>query len=238
MCLGLSGVIDSVHDTLKRAQLDKVSHSAATLETTSWLAEPSFLARLLRSLRDDRNAVAQCANQSYRHPLGFQKIMLLNGEPQFDLRLHVWWPDSDPGVDHVHNHRFAFASTVVAGGYQMQLFHPDPAGVPMAEYREQISPHGGWELTPVGTTRLGVLTSVHLTQGASYALAANALHRVTVAPGSLCVTLLLRTALGSGPATRVFAAPDDRVPAMIPASQMSGEDYREQLEALIGELDG
>jgi hypothetical protein len=185
---------------------------------------------------NDADAAEKCARHSYLHPLGFHKLMLINAAPAFELRLHVWWPDAPPGVDHIHNHRFAFASAVVRGGYNMRIFQTDPAGQPMYEYHENVSPDGGWQLTPVGPARLGLLTSVNLEPGASYALAANALHRVDVAPGDLCVTLLLRTECATGLATRVFAEPGQAVAASIPIKETSTEDYREQLDALLGEL--
>jgi hypothetical protein len=237
MWSGLDGIIGSLHDALKRAQLDEGGHDAA-LEAASSLARPPHLAELLRLLRDDVEAVAACASQSYLHPLGFFKIMLVNASPLFELRLHVWWPGSSPGVDHVHNHRFAFTSTAVRGGYTMQVFQTDPAGSPVHEYREMVRPQGGWQLTPVGSAGLRLLTSVKLEPGASYALTAQALHRVAVIPGTLCITLLLRTALAPGSTTRVFAKPGHGVPAMIPVTRMSGDDYRQQLEALLSELTG
>jgi hypothetical protein len=164
--------------------------------------------------------------------------MLVNAAPLFELRLHVWWPDSNPGVDHVHNHRFAFASAVVRGSYNMQVYQVDPAGAPALEYREMVSPQGGWRLTPAGTARIGLLTSVNLEPGTSYALASDALHRVAVAPGALCITLLLRTALAPRQSTRVFAKPGHGVPTMIPIMAMSSDDYRKHLKALLSELAG
>ena len=118
----------------------------------------------------------------------------------------------------------------------MQIFQTDPAGLPMHEYREMISPDRGWLLRPVGPARLGQLTSVSLKPGASYALAAKALHRVDVTPGELCITLLLRTDDSAGLTTRVFAEPGQDVPSSIPIKEMSGESYQEQLVALLSEL--
>jgi len=236
MRLGLEVVTGSLYDALERAQVAGRSHSAAALESTSSLAHSPHLTQLLRSLIDDTEAAERCANWSYLHPLGFHKLMLVNAAPLFDLRLHVWWPDSQPGVDHIHNHRFALASAIVRGGYNMQLFQADPDGAPMMEYREMISPDGGWNLTPVGPAGLRQLTSVNLGPGASYGLATSALHRVDVVPGSLCVTLVLRTTHAADLATRVFARPGQAVSRSIPAREMSRNSYRRQLAALVGEL--
>lgn len=234
----LDGFISSLRDVLERSQLEAEGHSAATLEATSSLAQPPHLGELLRSLHDDEQATTRCASQSYLHPLGFHKLLLIDASPLFELSLHVWWPDSNPGPEHVHTHRFPFASAVVRGGYNMRVYQFDPGGAPMHEYRERVNRQGGWQLTPVGTARLRQMTSLNLEPGSSYALTADALHRVAVAQGRLCVTLLLRTALTSWPPTKVFARPGQGVPARFPIRAMSSDDYRRQLEGLLSELTG
>ena len=108
-------MIRSLQDILGQARLDGPDKKAA-LETTSALAQSSRLVELLQSLHGDLQAAATCAQQSYLHPLGFHRLMLIDASPLFELRCHVWWPDASPGVDHVHNHRFAFISAVVRGG--------------------------------------------------------------------------------------------------------------------------
>jgi hypothetical protein len=236
MGLESDGVIGSLYDALGHPQPAGGNHANVALETTSSLAQPSRLAGLLRSLGHDGGAVANCASQSYLHPLGFHKLMLINAAPLFELRLHVWWPDSSPGADHIHNHRFPFASAIVRGGYKMQIFQAAATGVPMLEYREQPSPDGGWQLTAVSPAHLTPVASLNLAPGTSYAVAADTLHRVTVAPGSLCVTLLLSTAYAAGPTTRVFAEPGQPVRGLIPLTTMSCDDYRGHLTVLIDEL--
>jgi hypothetical protein len=236
MILGLDGVADSLYNAAHGAELDGEKHHAAIAKTTE-LARPSHLVEMLRLLRDSRQAAAGCARQSYRHPLGFHALMLIDGTPEFDLRLHAWWPARQPGADHVHDHRFAFASTIVRGGYEMQIFRPDPVGTPMLEYSESGGAREGWELRPVGPARLSLLTTLTLETGSSYALRADTLHRVSVPPGRLCVTLLLRTALNATrPTTRVFARPGDKVAALAPLRTMTSNEYRWHLGALIREL--
>lgn len=227
-------MIRSLHDVLGQESLDGRTNKAA-LEMTSALAQSSRLVALLRLLHGDPQAIATCARQSYLHPLGFHKLMLVNAAPQFELRCHVWWPDSTPGVDHVHNHRFAFISAVVRGGYRMQVFQTDQTGTPALEYREMADPGIGWYLKPTGIAHLRLLSSVQHDPGTSYALAADTLHRVIVPAGALCVTLVLRTAL-SGSITRVFAKPGTVSLTTTPVKIMSSADYRRQLEALLVEL--
>ena len=253
MGLRLSDVTCLLNDALRQTRRDGQAQERE-LAALSSLAQPSRIIELLRSLHSNRDAAAACAEQSYLHPLGFYKLMLIDAAPLFELRVHVWWPSSRPGVDHVHNHRFSFVSTVVCGGYDMQVFQVDPAGEEMAEYREVASPDTGWRLEsvgrarlaspdtgwrlePVGRARLGLLTSAKLRQGSSYALSAEALHRVSVPPGTLCVTLLLRTAIADS-TTQVFAEPGHVVSTAIPKMSLSSDDYRAHLEALLDELAG
>jgi hypothetical protein len=140
-----SGAAAVLHDALKQPQCGS-EPPAALLEILSAMARPDDLAELLLSLSKDDKAIAACAARSFRHPLGFSKLTLIDALPLFNLRVHVWWPGDEGGVDHVHNHRFSFVSAVVCGSYDMQLFERDPAGSPVVEYRENVSPELGWRL--------------------------------------------------------------------------------------------
>jgi hypothetical protein len=235
MRMELEDVIGSLRDVLKRAKLDGETHYAA-LDTTSSLARPTHLAELLRSLHADEQASAKCAMKSYPHPLGFQNLLLIEEASLFDLRLHVWWPGTSSSLDHVHNHRLAFTSAAVLGGYNMKLFETNTEGALVREYRETTTPNEGWQLTPVGAAHLRLLTTVKLEPGASYALAADALHLVAVPPGKLCITLLFRSHLSRRTTTRVFTQPGREVCARIPVQALSSAEYGRQLMALLSEL--
>src|SRR3954453_19206085 len=77
------------------------------------LAGPEQLAELVEWLLNCSDEVARCASLSLFHVLGFEKFVLVNGEPDFMLRMHVWQPGADPPPGHIHNHRDAIVSTVV-----------------------------------------------------------------------------------------------------------------------------
>lgn len=228
VCVQLRGILDHP-DSGSGGQ-------EAVLEAMSALAQPPRFAELLRSLLASRPASAACADWSYLHPLGFLKLMLIKATPQFELRVHTWWSSRSPGLEHVHNHRFAFVSTVVLGGYDMQIFTVDETGIPMNEYEERARLDAGWRLEPVGLAHLRILTTARLRQGSSYTLAPEALHRVIVPPGALCATLVLHTATAGPRATRVFAEQGHPVPAAAPRNSLSHDDYRCQLQALLDEL--
>ena len=56
-------------------------------------------------------------------------------------------------------------------------------------------------------------------------------------PGTLCVTLLLRTAMADS-TTQVFAEPGHIVSTAIPKMSLSSDDYHAHLEALLDESAG
>jgi hypothetical protein len=235
MDLALDDVIGSMQDALERSLLGSENHKGE-LEAGASLAQQPQLSRLLQARHDDVRSAAELAGQSYLHPLGFHKLMLLKHPPLFEVRINVWRPGGIRGVDHVHNHRFAFASTIVRGGYDMQTFQAGRTGALVREYRETASPEAGWLLHPQGTAHLRMMSSTRLEQGSSYALPADVLHRVAVPPDILCITLLLRTAL-AGSETSVFAGPENAIPTTIPVQPMSSREYRRQISALLTEIE-
>jgi hypothetical protein len=229
-----NGVTQLLRDVVTHGKPGQQAEQAL-MEAMSSLSEPACLAELLHSIHTSPQRTIECAARSYLHPLGFRKLVLISQSPLFELRIHAWPPSDLPSVDHVHNHRFGFVSSVLCGGYDMLLFEADDAGTPMLEYREAAQPGTGWHLEQRGTTRLRLLTNVRLRPGASYALAPGALHRVAVPPATHCVTLLLSTT-PTGATTRVFVQQGQDVRTAIPVRAMSHEEYRCQLAAVLDEL--
>ena len=212
--------------------------SSVAMDELRALAEPHRVTALLEEvLRDDAHA-ARHAGLSYTHPLGFEKIILIDAEPDFALRLHAWWPTGTPEVEHIHDHRFGFATTILAGGYTMRTFAISPDGDEMAEYREESAgTRPAWRLERVGENRLIVASESRLGRGANYALAAQTLHQVDVTPGTLCITMFLQTRV-IGSATRVFALPERHEPPVRAKRPMSVQSYRAQLDAVLAALAG
>ncbi len=209
--------------------------SGCLLDTVAEVARPGCLAKLISAICADQTIVGVCAARSFRHPLGFKKLALIDALPLFMLRVHVWWPGDDIGVEHVHNHRFGFVSSVIRGGYDMELYQPDRTGTPMIEYEETVSPDLGWRLRHVGTAGLRPLATLRLRQGSSYAFSPETLHRVTVSQAAPCVTLFLQTAV-SRRTTQVFASPGYSAPAGTPKVMLSGDAYRRELTTLLAGL--
>lgn len=210
--------------------------SKAILDILSAIARPDALIRLIDSVHTDSRAVASCASRSFRHPLGFDKIMLVNCLPLFSLRIHVWWPSETISAEHIHNHRFNFLSFALRGSYTMETFQVNPnSGITMTEYQEALTRSGGWELRPLGDAYIQSLCTIIIKQGSGYELRADTLHKVTVEPGSMCMTIFLQTT-PIRTTTRVFAKPEECAPFRSPKEVLSTEVYRRKLETIASEL--
>jgi hypothetical protein len=233
MSVTLSDVTRELHDALSRPQGAEAALEAA-MRSVSSLAEPGRLTGLLTSMRAQPQALARCAALSYAHPLGFDKLVLIDAEPRFMLRIHAWWPDSSFGAEHVHNHRFGFATAVVHGDYDMYVYERSTTGMRMTEYREQRN-RAVWQLDRVGPAQLQLLTHLSLPQGSRYALSAHALHRVAVTPGKLCITLFLETQIVDA-TTRIFIEPGAVSPRVRPKNELATEEFQLRLDAVLAAL--
>ncbi len=237
MNLTLAETAGMLHDTFDRLTRHDNALDLA-VRTVSSLARPGVLAGLLSSLRSDGQLVATCAALSYHHPLGFDKLALIDAEPRFMLRLHAWWPGTVRGLEHVHNHRFGLATSVLAGGYDMELYRLATTGVPMTEYREELSPESAdWRLTPRAVRHLRPVAQVRVGAGSGYGLSANTLHRIQVPDGELTVTLFLETLIVRS-TTRVFAEPHQPAPAFMAKHAFDSAGYLRRMDAILGSLPG
>lgn len=217
---------------------DELHHAA---EAVSTLAEHTQLLGIVGAIRNDAEAVQHCAALSGRHPLGHDKITLIDMYPSYRLRLHAWWPNRRPGVEHIHHHRFGFATTVVRGHYEMQIYERATSGIQMTEYHQNSTAAAGeWYLNSAGVAYLRLLTTAKVTAGAGYTLTADALHRVVVPRDTLCLTLFLAV-IASGDLstdTRVYAPPESTAPKLTQGRALTPDDYRRLLDAITAELAG
>jgi hypothetical protein len=206
------------------------------LDIVTALADPHRLTKLIWSAYDDPAVAEACATKSFQHPLGFNKITLIDAPELFTLRLHVWWPMTTTArLEHVHNHRFGFSSAIVCGGYEMRIFEPADTGQAMTEYHEEVSAAHGWRLRLAGETHLRTVGTLRLRPGSSYSLPAESFHQVNADSAGPCITLFLQTAM-TETATRVFVAPGGALPVQMPKQPFGTKDYRRQLELVLAEL--
>ncbi len=206
------------------------------------LGAPERLLPLVTELAAGVGDPAGCALLSYRHVLGFDKLLLIDGGPRHRLRVHVWHPGASARED-VHNHRSPFASHVVRGALGMEVYEPvgDGVGGRAAErYREALAGKGGdWLLEPVGRGRLRLTQSALYAAGSGYALPSYTLHRAWCASAATAVTLFLETGAGRRRYTDVFTDPGtaDAPTRAVAKKPLNVRDYLAELKVLTGLID-
>ncbi|MGP4088358.1 hypothetical protein [Streptomyces sp. KR55] len=197
------------------------------------LGSPDRLLELIAELASGEGDPEGCARLSYRHVLGFDKLLLIDGGPRHMLRAHVWHPGAGAiGTEDIHNHRSPLASYVVRGRLAMELYEVrDDGGIEAARYQESLAERSAdWRLEPAGPARLRLTQTGQYTAGSAYALPAHTLHRAWCDSDVPTVTLFLETGSGRRLRTDVFTAagPHPGAVAKVPL------DVREYLGALSG----
>ncbi|MFE6405269.1 hypothetical protein [Streptomyces alboflavus] len=187
--------------------LDEEELVRAARAVVAELGSPGRLSALVAELAAGVGDPSGCARLSYRHVLGFDKLLLVSVGTRHMLRAHVWHPGSHrAGREDIHNHRSALASFVVRGTLGMELYETAGDGpLAAARYRESLSAEvSDWLLEPAGRARLRLTQTAEYTAGSGYALPSYALHRAWCASPGAAVTLFLETGAGRRRYTDVF----------------------------------
>jgi hypothetical protein len=182
-----------------KALLERVDEILVTRtepsDVLSSLRNMAPLPHLLDVVRADQRRLAGTANASYRHRNGFDKIVLASppGSP-LKLVLHLWeHGDLDGEIDHIHNHRWNFASIVLRGALRYELYKSDPRGRSYSKIRYQRLPQSrSYELTPCGSMTVSAHATAVLAEGSTYTWHATMLHRAWAVPGQNTATLIVQ----------------------------------------------
>jgi hypothetical protein len=223
-----------LHDAIQEGA-DASDGRLRLFEAFSAIAQPGHVVELMTSISGNAGAVEAGAARSFRHPLGFTKVTLIDALPLFTLRIHAWWPAAQPAADHIHNHRYWFVSRILIGSYDMELFQKADDGELMVEYQEEVSRRQGWQLARLGRSHLQRLGTFRLGPNSRYDLPPETLHRISVPPDSACVTILLQSA-STRSTTQVFLRPSQPRPEPRPKNSLSIDAYKGQFEALLAVL--
>ncbi|MFI7337539.1 hypothetical protein ACIBUY_06300 [Streptomyces sp. NPDC050085] len=226
---------DALDVTASEADLGRAAH-----DVVARLGAPDALAELVQDLAAGGGDPAGCAGLSYRHVLGFDKLLLVDGGPHHMLRAHIWHPGAHSPED-IHNHRSPLASHIVRGSLRMELYADDAddaddagGGEEAARYQESLARNSAdWLLVPAGPARLRLTQVAEYAAGSSYALPAHTLHRAWSTAAGPTVTLFLETGARRRRHTDVFLGADaaEHAPA-VPKAPLDVKEYLGELEAL------
>ena len=215
-------------------ELPEHERLSAAREVVAELGSPDRLSELTAELASGEGDPHGCARLSYRHVLGFDKLLLVDGGPHHMLRAHLWHPGRGAvGKEDIHNHRSPLASQVVRGRLAMELYAPlREGGIEADRYRESLADESAdWLLERTGPARLHLTQVAQYTAGSSYALPAHTLHRAWCDTSEPTVTLFLETGSGRRQHTDVFTAAGPH-PGAVPKVPLDVGDYLGELEAL------
>jgi hypothetical protein len=204
------------------------------------LVEEGIVTDLLRLLLADRDLLSQVANASHTHYNHFDKIMLISSvDPEYYLRLHIWWPDDSKAADeNIHDHKSEFSSVLLKGEYQFEEFLPVEEGNDFYEYK-YLTRRGlnNYSMPFVGMTKLSCVFSGTLRAGNCYTLSPHVLHRVVNNPRELTASLMLQRH-----PVKSFARVMTEEPLVeqtdIDASPLTPEYLAEAIEKFLAHVEG
>jgi len=206
-------------------------------EVLQQLSERSQLRVLLEGVLADPVWLEHVARSSYCHKNGFDKLALISSQG-YKLRLHVWWPDPDrpaPGGDdvHMHNHRWDFASVVVCGGLEVNVFERSVEGVTVSEY-SYSSPGDGdtYAMRYLGAANIKCALTAFMVAGSRYGLSHQVIHRAISDRTCLTVTLLLQGPVRTM-ATNVFAVEPIVEGGALEVQRLQVQDVSRKLAAVL-----
>lgn len=223
-------------------QLDDTPNLCAIESALASLSEGLNPSVVIRGYLTDRENLSEIAARSYAHSNGFDKIVL-EDEPGFKLRLHIWWRGNYELDSDVHNHSWDFASWVLIGGLYTELFTEVPANAataPMEHYRFVPAMRDGrmsYEMQHVGRCGLKRLFAAAHPTGSRYSLQHRQLHTGNPDAARLTATLLLqtRTLAPESDIVRRTALTHPSTTTCTPFTSDSLSDKLQRLDAALGE---
>lgn len=166
-------------------------------EVNRVLSVPANLNFLCYKIINDYKFYSTVLKSSYYHENGFDKIVLLSGK-NFKLRLHHFGNGLKIPMENVHDHRWMFASTILFGDLQMDMFHASI--IHDSLYEAEILNHfvydsnktsGSYEVTYRGKAALKLLETRKYEFGQSYIMWPHELHRIKNSNQEESITLIL-----------------------------------------------
>jgi hypothetical protein len=156
-----------------------------------------------------RGFVHELLPESYVHANGFYKISFpgVNGSPA-RARLHVWPGSQESGrkaESDVHNHKWPFASRVLAGGLAHSILARRPGHGDYTHFRQVSETGRGYTFMRIGDASLEEKPAAAIHRGVVYEMEPATIHKVSAAGDGYAATLVIELAPVSK-ATDVFVA--------------------------------
>lgn len=195
-------------DDLRQLIEKRCGNSELTIEESKRIVDSlsshEQIIALIQNTISNKNHLERIASRSYTHSNGFDKFVLLTSDnPQYKLRLHIWWPDVETSFDeHIHNHSWNFSSAVITGALRFFAYDSQNGEIIVNRYEcgfpEDLSKGQeidrsdiGYRMRYIGNTSLSQSFSVTLAAGSSYSLFHNTLHKVANSVDALTSTIVL-----------------------------------------------
>ncbi len=233
--------------TRSLAHLDASLSAAETptelARSLDWLLRPGGLEAIAAPMIGGPPVSPRNVADSYDHPNGFEKLVLHQAPLGHKVVLHAWWPSADRtrlAASNLHDHRWHFASAVLAGGYRFSEFRETPlssANGRIVFKHSYESPAGGghYRLHPRGRCRLIPIRQRRLREGSTYLLPCDVIHDIDADEREPTITLFVQ-----GPpvqaSTRVFSrTPLDQL-GEVSVRPLEAEEYRCRLRRAMAQL--
>jgi hypothetical protein len=142
------------------------------------IVAPRRLKELIGGLQENPKKLEAVCMRSYLHANGFYKITLWDSQG-FKLRLHSRDGNSTLAAnEHVHNHRWAFASHIFSGGYRMRVYTEADSGQSYYKYRYRRMNDNTFKVEYLGKAYLATETEIAFCAGSSYVMLPTMLHNL------------------------------------------------------------
>jgi hypothetical protein len=212
-------------------QLISENGTEVLVMVNAFLAQPAHLTLLVRHILHQEAALTQVVNDSYYHENGFHKIVLLSGRC-FKLRLHHFGAGVKLPMENVHDHRWPFASSILAGSMKMDLFQvSETEGEPVVHYcYHSDKSKGSYETARIGEKFVKRTRRKVYKAGQQYLMLPEDLHRIVNKRGEESITLIL-TGNPVGQTCNLYARRDilDEEKTPVPYQQL-------QMNRMLGDI--
>lgn len=204
------------------------------------LVNRRFVSALLKALLIDEEQLQLVASRSYAHYNNFDKLVLMSSlAPRYDLRMHVWWPNSHTiSTENIHNHKWDFSSLLLRGSYSFEVYEESSTGREMYEY-SYVTRAGSdsYQMPLLRRANLELTSKGCMSAGDGYSLSHDTLHRVICDLSATTISLVIRGASKKKTA-RVFTERQTNNEKPISSTTFSMSEICEKFDRILDLANG